>query len=268
MSTQENKIRAIIEKIWSKVKEPKAMSGDDIVDAINDVYTSGEDNGIDMMWEAITDDGKTNSYYERFYNWKISKRLFGSSRVVQPTSAVRMFYNTHKGDSNEVIDLGQIENEQGIVFDFSKTTGLQHTFNGADIDVVNVVDARNASATNALYWTFSGVQGSGQGFGHPLVKRVNKFIIGEKTDRFYMTFYYATDLEHCVFEGEISKNGLELYQCNKIDHESLMSVINCLKDYSNDTSGTTWKVTFGATNLAKLTAEEKAIATGKGWTLS
>ena len=233
------------------------------------VYKSGEDNGIDMMWEAITDDGKTESYYERFYNWKISKRLFESSRVVQPTSiTTRMFYNAHKGDSDEVIDLGQIENEQGMVFDFSKATSLQHTFNGAEIDVVNIIDARNASGTNALYWTFSGVLASGQSFGHPLVKRINKFIVGEKTDRFFGTFYYASDLEHCVFEGEISKSGLELQYSLKLDHESLMSALNCLKDYSNDTSGTTWTVRFGATNLAKLTAEEKAIAAQKGWNLT
>ena len=60
---------------------------------------------------------------------------------------------------------------------------------------------------------------------------------------------------------------MDLARPANLDHESLLSVVNCLKDYSADTSGTVWKVTLGATNLAKLTADEKAIATGKGWTL-
>ena len=34
------------------------------------------------------------------------------------------------------------------------------------------------------------------------------------------------------------------------------------------TIGTTKTITLGATNLAKLTEGEKAIATGKGWTLA
>jgi hypothetical protein len=47
-----------------------------------------------------------------------------------------------------------------------------------------------------------------------------------------------------------------------------MSVLNCLNDYSEDTSGTTYTCQLGSTNLAKLTTEEKTIATSKGWTLA
>jgi hypothetical protein len=267
VSVQQNKIRAIIEKIWSKVKEPKPMSGDGIVDAIDEVYAAGEDNGIAETWEGIQDGGNLTEYGYHFYNWKISRKTFKPQYDIAPTAANYTFYNCHKANSDEIIDFEQIEKEQGIKIDFSNCKALHHVFNGAEIDVINVIDVRNASDTNALYWTFCGVTGSGQSFGHPLVKRINKFIVGEKTDRFYMTFYYALDLEHCGFEGEISKNGLELNMCKKLDHESLMSAMNCLKDYSTDTSGTVWKVILGATNLAKLTADEKAIATGKGWVL-
>ena len=57
-----------------------------------------------------------------------------------------------------------------------------------------------------------------------------------------------------------------LTHASNLTHESLMNVINNLYDrksagYSNLT------IDFGSTNLAKLTDEEKAIATNKGWTL-
>lgn len=47
--------------------------------------------------------------------------------------------------------------------------------------------------------------------------------------------------------------------------ESLMNVINNLKDLTGSTAHT---LTLGATNLAKLTDEQKAVATNKNWVLA
>lgn len=51
--------------------------------------------------------------------------------------------------------------------------------------------------------------------------------------------------------------------CTNLTHDSLMSIINNLATVTS-----TKKLTLGATNLAKLTNEEKAVATNKGWTLA
>lgn len=60
---------------------------------------------------------------------------------------------------------------------------------------------------------------------------------------------------------------LALNRSNSLTHDSLMNVINNLYDIA--TKGcNTQKLTLGSTNLAKLTAEEIAIATNKGWTVS
>lgn len=67
---------------------------------------------------------------------------------------------------------------------------------------------------------------------------------------------------------------LNLSQCTKLTHDSLMNVINNLYDlnltYNVAGGGTLYQqaLTLGSTNLAKLTAEEIAIATNKGWTVS
>ena len=60
----------------------------------------------------------------------------------------------------------------------------------------------------------------------------------------------------------ISVNSGFLDQCPNITVESLMNVINNLATVSGKT------LKFGSTNLSKLTAEQKAIATNKGWTLT
>lgn len=67
---------------------------------------------------------------------------------------------------------------------------------------------------------------------------------------------------------------LTLSQSTNLTHDSLMNVINNLYDlnltYDVANGGTlyTQKLVLGATNLAKLTEEEIAIATAKGWSVS
>lgn len=54
---------------------------------------------------------------------------------------------------------------------------------------------------------------------------------------------------------------------NKLSHESLVNIINNLYDIK--TKGVKpQKLILGSTNLAKLTAEEIAVATNKGWNVS
>lgn len=60
---------------------------------------------------------------------------------------------------------------------------------------------------------------------------------------------------------------LNLSACTKLTHDSLMNVINNLYDIA--TKGcNTQKLSLGSTNVAKLTVDEIAIATNKGWTVS
>ena len=60
------------------------------------------------------------------------------------------------------------------------------------------------------------------------------------------------------------KCDLDLYDSPLITHESLLNVINKAADVTASPA----TLTLGSTNLAKLTDEEKAIATNKGWTLA
>ena len=60
------------------------------------------------------------------------------------------------------------------------------------------------------------------------------------------------------------KINLDLTPCPKLTHDSLMNVIN----EAADVTASPKTLTLGSTNLAKLTDEEKAIATNKGWTLA
>ena len=59
------------------------------------------------------------------------------------------------------------------------------------------------------------------------------------------------------------KVSLDLSPCTNLTHDSIMVVINGLQ-----TVTTTQNLTLGTENLAKLTDDEKKVATDKGWTLA
>ena len=63
--------------------------------------------------------------------------------------------------------------------------------------------------------------------------------------------------------GPRFKVSVDLNYCPKLTHDSLMVVINGLQ-----TVTTAQTITLGTTNLAKLTDEDKKVATDKGWTLA
>ena len=79
--------------------------------------------------------------------------------------------------------------------------------------------------------------------------------------------YTQKSNNHSSYKLDLSKSTL-------LTHDSLMNVINNLYDlnltYDVANGGTlyTQQLVLGATNLAKLTEEEIAIATNKGWTVS
>ena len=56
---------------------------------------------------------------------------------------------------------------------------------------------------------------------------------------------------------------LDISSSTKFTREALLEIIGNLKTVTS-----TKTLTMGSTNLAKLTEEDKAIATNKGWTLA
>ncbi len=74
-------------------------------------------------------------------------------------------------------------------------------------------------------------------------------------------------LNTLVLADGFKKTGVSLVNCKKLTKACLLDIINKLADVTEETE-TTYTIILGAINLAKLTEEEIAIATAKGWTVS
>ena len=100
-----------------------------------------------------------------------------------------------------------------------------------------------------------------QCFQNSSLKTIRLFHVHESTT-FPSTFAGCDDLENIRIGGTIGQS-INFSACTKLTHDSLMSIIEHLGVVTS-----TRTCTLGATNLAKLTDAEKAIATEKGWSLT
>lgn len=218
----------------------------------DDVYEAGKQAEYDKFWDNFQDYGN-RKYYNRYpFSDGWNDNNFNPKYVIVPytgSAASNMFQGNTKithiyakhFDFSQAISLSQTENSLGWNSIFRDCTKLEV------IEDVGFIPAR-------YYATFNNSQS---------LRTIEKIRVSEETT-YYATFANCFSLENIGIEGVIGQN-FDISPC-PLTVESLKDIINCLKDYTG-ISGT-WTVTLGETNLAKLTNEEKAIATDKGWILA
>lgn len=97
------------------------------------------------------------------------------------------------------------------------------------------------------------------------LRSVYNLNLGETSEVQYQPFY-CSNLTNITFaDGSIINNSTSFSACTKLTVDSILNILNILKDLTGSTSAT---LTLGAENLAKLTDEQKAIATNKNWVLA
>lgn len=216
-------------------------------------YTEGETKGFedgakseyDRFWDNFQQNGTRTAYGYAFRAW--TEELFKPKYDITPAGYITGVFNTAN-----IPDLKGILESRGVKLDTSKCTALLQWFQDSSVKYIPEIDARKSGNNNYLFYTSS-------------IITIDKLICSEAT-HFSSTTFNAKNLESVIIEGTIGVNGFNVSYSPKLSYESLMSIINSLKDFSG--TGETRTCTLGATNLAKLTDAEKAIATEKGWTLA
>lgn len=203
-----------------------------------------------------------------------------------------MFYNCNKltdldlskFDTSQVTNMNAMFHSCGSLtslnvskFDTSQVTITYNMFYGCrsltDLDVSNF-DTSNLKSCGGMFG----------GCNSLTSLDLSNFDISKVNDITYM-FYNCTKLVDFKFGINLGKSftrktnnyanyKLDLSYSKLLTHDSLMSVINNLYDlnltYDVANGGTLYSqsLSLGSTNLAKLTNEEIAIATNKGWNVS
>lgn len=216
-----------------------------------DGLTEGKQIGVSAFWNAYCNASKTDTdYMFAGQNWTV-ETFTPPAVTLRPTRAFYMFSRIAISG-----DFAELCSNRGFSVDFSQCTYIDNLFNNASgITRLGVLDFSGASASaNNVF------------INATRLKTIDKLIVGENTKAYTNWFNGCSALENLTIEGVIDKNGFSVQWSPKLTHDSLISIINVLKDLTG--SGTAYTVTLGTTNLAKLTDVEKAIATQKGWTLA
>ena len=228
-----------------------------LISKVSEVYARGRDNFINALTNGGKDfyrffqgiknleslpyiDTSNGVYFTEMFADCTSLKTIPGIDTSKAVECISMFRNCESLITIPYINTSKVYNFDSM---FSKCYAL-----------INLpeIDTSNGSNFNATF-----------AYCYELVT-IPKLNLSKGTNLGYM-FYQCNSLENIIFEGYI-KNDLSLSHSKKLTVDSLMSAINALYDFSGTTTAKT--LTIGEINLAKLTEEQKTIATDKGWVLA
>ena len=209
-------------------------------------YGDGYIAGQEAFWHLYQDHGNRTNYQRAFANLGWTNTTFKPLYNITATNMGQAFQGT------AITNLIQLLADNNVILTTDGCTSFLQCFQSS---TVTHIPALNLSASTNCSYAFSSNS----------IIEIGELVVASTTP-FSYAFHYSTSLEKVSFSGEIGYNGIDFTYNKKLTHDSLMSIINCLQDLRE--TGETKSIALGATNLAKLTDAEKAIATEKGWSLS
>lgn len=236
MSIQQDNFKAIADKIREKTGETDLIKPSDFASKIEDVYVAGQNAG-----------GGGGSYEQGFKDGKQAERD-------------AFWESLQKGGARSDYTYAFMNWSDDIYNPKYPLEGALNQCLASSTITDTLVDMRVIYTKTALCATI--FQNCRQ------LKTIRYIEFSPYADLRNTIFYNCDALENLTVGGTINSNNFDVHWSTKLSHDSLMSIINALADKSQDTSGTKWVCTLGTANLEKLTNEEIAIATEKGWTLA
>ena len=226
-----------------------------MVSEMDAVFEAGKKSEYDAFWDTFQNNGNRTKYVNGFDGYGFNRYNFYPKYDITPEDASDMFSNWNTENIHSM-SLKERMKECGVKFDFSETTDFTRAF--YYVNYFTELPELDMSMATLLNRTFA--------YNYAMVT-IEKLKVGAATV-FKNTFEESRKIENLIIDGTIGQNGFNVNQSPNLTHESLMSIINALADYSADTSGTVWTVAIGSTNKTKLTEAELAIAENKGWVVA
>ena len=235
---------------WEEGNEEGFADGEAVgkVEGKAEGIEEGKKAEYDKFWDAYQANGSRTKYSSGFagdfwndasfnpkYDIVIGSEIYDADMVF---------------DNTDVTDLVSVLERNGVTLNTSQAVRFNATFRTASTKSLPTIDCSSATSMTMAFYNMPNLEAL-----HLVNVRADCTF-----DRPIQYCYALTDL---TISGTIGNN-IDITGCTKLTHDSLMSIINALE---NKASGT-WTCKLTATNLAKLTDAEKAIATQKGWTLA
>lgn len=215
---------------------------------LDDAYSAGKQEAYDQFWDKYQDCGNRKQYNYGFAGVGWNDETFNPKYGIKPTTMSNMFSNAG------ITDLRVLIENRGINLNCRQATNITNLFYKSKVTHLPELDFTNATSLQNVFMDCE-----------DLVS-IEKIILpsGAITSLTQM-FMNCSNLEHVIFEGQITRTSFSVQWSPKLTHDSLMSIINALMD--NTGNSATYIVTLGSENLAKLTTDEINIARNKNWSV-
>lgn len=212
---------------------------------IDAVYEAGKQAEYDRFWDEFQQNGARTDYgFALRYGW--TDVIFKPKYDFIMTTCNSMF------QYSGIVNLREILQDCGVVFDTSNCTMMVQMFQGADCKTIPTLDIRKSTNSHYMF-------GSGSS-----VEEIEKLIISETTDLGGTTMFgNAKQLVKMNIEGTIGQNFN--VQSSPLNLESAKSVIRALKNFAGTDQEYTCTVTFSSTTKAYLEAEGATSPNGNTW---
>ena len=229
-------------------------------DGYDEGYTDGkaECGNTEEAYQQGVTDGKQaereafwNSYLNRssltYAFYEMASDIFYPTKDIRSTNFNYSFanFNAKGGTVDLVLRLASCK----VTLDTSQATVVGNMFYNANISHLGVINLTKATGIVQVFYNCK-----------TLVTIDELVMPSSLSVPNTNIFYSCTELRNIKISGKIG-NAITFSPCNKLTHDSLMSIINALAQLT-----TSKKITLGSTNLAKLTEAEKQQIEAKGWT--
>ena len=224
-------------KILSGYQMFKYASGAASYAPLGDVPDFSKFSSDIVSLDGMFKECKNLTYTDNLAKWDTSNAI----------STQEMFYNCKNMTTVTLFDTSNVLNTYYMFYGCEKLTSIPQ-FNTSNVTDMNNMFSSCTSLTDV-----------------PLLDTSNVRTISSM----FSSCSKLTNLGGFLNLGKVSNftYALDLSVSTLLTKESIMNVINNL--YDRKTAGhSVATLKFGSTNLAKISDEEKAIATNKGWTLS
>lgn len=216
-------------------------------DKVDAVFEAGQEEAHFRFWDSFQAKGTRTSWSRAFEKWD-TLAIYPVHDIKPEGDVGYLFYKI----TGESIDISERFSECGIVFDTSKATSISYAFYSSLITRIPKIDTtamdkvKDFAPSTVNLHTIDEIilrDDGSQTFGDSMVS-------------------WDSSLTNVKISGTIG-NDIKFTGCSALSHESLMSIINALKDFRGTD---TWKtISIGLPNLAKLSAEEIEIMDTKQW---
>lgn len=256
------------DKIREKTETTEPIKSGEFAGKVEDVYNEGLAEGIEQgksaewntFWDSYQHNGNRVNYEYAFYGW--SDGLFYPKYNIVPSGS---YVGSSMFRKSSIKDLKQRLEDCGVVLDTSSCGYVAYMFMESEISSIPVVDLTNAK--NATDYCFANA---------PYIKTIEKVIFSEQTAISSNMFSATSGLENVVFEGVISRNGLNLQWSTKLSKASWQSIIGVLSANTSGLSMTgslvsvnkAFETSEGANNGSTSTEWLNLIATKPNWTFN